>query len=64
MRLNNNQLRSLADISGDIAQVILAALVVEPIVAKRIDWIFFVVGLLLSFAFWSANLFLVRRMRV
>ena len=55
------QLNSLAEVSRDIAQVVLAALVVEPIVAKRIDWVFFAVGLLLSFTFWFANLFLIKK---
>ena len=63
-RLSPAQLLSLADISKDIAQVVIAGLVIEPLITGRINWYIFVGEVLLSIGLWYANLILVRKVEL
>jgi hypothetical protein len=62
-KLNESQLKSLADIGRDIAQVVLAGLVIDQIVSDRFDWVFITIGTLLSLILWYANIYIVGRLK-
>lgn len=63
LKFSSLQLKSIADISRDIAQVVLAGLVIDPLLNKKVDWRFFVGGILLSLGFWCVNLLMLERIR-
>lgn len=63
LKFSSLQLKSIADISRDIAQVVLAGLVIDPLLNKKVDWRFFVGGILLSLGFWCVSLLMLERIR-
>lgn len=50
------QNESFADIMRDIAQVCFASFVVGSLITDKTNWITVSMGLIISLAFWSANL--------
>lgn len=63
-KLSRSQLKSLAEISRDIAQVMLAGWVITPLITKEADWLFVISGLVLTLFFWYINLRLAKRLRI
>ncbi len=61
MKLRKCQLRSVADISKDIAQVVLAGMVIDPLVTREVDFGFLIGGIILSSWLWYVNLLIVGR---
>lgn len=46
----------LSEISRDIAQVLFAAVFIEPIISGETDLIVFILGFLLSLGFWIISI--------
>lgn len=59
MKLNPKQRNKFADICSDIAQVSLASIVV-PFFIDKFDFMMLVLGLVISFGFWYAAMFVLR----
>jgi len=64
LKFSRSQLKSLGEISRDIAQVMFAGWVVTPLVTKDVDWIFIISGLVLTIFFWYIDLRLVKKLRI
>ena len=63
-KFSRSQLKSLAEISRDTAQVMLAGWVITPLITKEVDWLFVISGLVLTLFFWYINLRLVNKLRI
>jgi len=63
-KFSPKQLKSLAEIANDVAQIFLATWVIGPVVTRNFNGLLGVFGLILSFVGWYVNLSLMRRLEL
>lgn len=62
-KFSDLQLKSIANISRDVAQVVLAGLVIDPLLTRELDWRFLLGGVLLSLGLWCVNLLILSKIK-